>query len=160
MGKKPLNIKATSVFFAKPSQYKSDLEKALDYLLEQSYPEVLLTGIGGKRFDHALTNISILAKYSDRIKISFFDTEGYGIVTNSKLEKTIKFDTKKETVISLLAAPFAGGITTEGLYYPLDNENLEFGNNKCEGISNVANQKKIKISFTEGCLITFINNAS
>ena len=143
---------------SKPSQYATDLEKALDYVIQQNHHEVVLTGIKGKRFDHAISNISILAKYSDKIKISFFDDDGQSLIVNSKLQKNTEFNTEIKTIISLIPAPSAKGITTQGLHYPLNNEDLEFGAR--EGQSNFATQENIKIDFDNGCLIVFIKDFS
>jgi thiamine pyrophosphokinase len=58
--------------------------------------------------------------------------------------------------ISLIPFPFAEGINTSGLQYPLSNEKLTFG--KRIGTRNKAIENTIKISFTKGDLLIYISH--
>ena len=52
-----------------PNQDKTDLEKALDYLIEKGHKAVNVVWATGKRADHTLTNITNIVSYRNKIKI-------------------------------------------------------------------------------------------
>jgi len=137
----------------KPSQYETDFEKALNYLEENCFGEVLLTGIKGERFDHAFSNTSIFAKNGDRFVFKLFDDDGFGLVLNGG-NRNLELEIQKGTTVSLLALPCAEGIATKGLLYPLKNETLRFGER--EGQSNEASEDIVSVTIKKGKLLVFI----
>lgn len=78
----------------------------------------------------------------------YFIDEDY--MTNFIKYKT-RFKYKRNNVISLLPFPYAKGITTKGLQYPLNNEDLTLGIR--EGTLNYSISDNISISFIEGDLL-------
>jgi len=62
-----------------PNQDKTDLEKALDYLIEKGHKAVNVVWATGKRADHTLTNITNIVSYRNKIKIVMLETA----ITNS-----------------------------------------------------------------------------
>jgi len=69
------------------------------------------------------------------------------------IRNRIEFDYKKDNIISLMPMPIAKGITTSGLQYKLEDEDLEFGVR--EGTLNKATSDKILINFKSGDLLLF-----
>lgn len=131
-----------------PDQNKTDLEKGIDYLLEQGYPAVNIVWATGLRADHTMANITNLVKYKNRINLVMWDNYSKIFPVNGSFEKWYP----KGTILSLVPVGFAGGITTEGLLYNLTNEWLDLG--KRIGSSNEAAQNGIvKINYTEGDLL-------
>jgi len=130
-------------------QETTDFEKALMYIVNNSLDNVYVFGAVSSRPDHTLNNFSVLKRYSKKLKITIIDTEFEILYVN----KQITFDTNKGKTISLMAMPLAKGVSTYGLEYPLQNEDLIFG--KREGTLNKAMRNKITISFKSGDLLLF-----
>ncbi|HTY11835.1 MAG TPA: thiamine diphosphokinase [Bacteroidota bacterium] len=133
-----------------PSQYSTDLEKALDYLVENRYQDAVVVGATGGRPDHSLSNLSILKKYCERIRLVFSDP----LCDIHLIGRKIIFDSPIGAIISLLPLGRCGGITTKGLKYPLRNEPLELGVR--EGTSNAVVSSPVSITVQHGSLLLFI----
>ncbi len=127
----------------------TDGELGIRLALERGADELVLLGCLGSRFDHSLANVQLLLlplKQGARAKI---------ISENNTLflvDRELKLDVEKGTTISLI--PLVGevrGVTTEGLYYPLEKSALSLGSSL--GISNVSTGRKVRISLDEGLLL-------
>jgi thiamine pyrophosphokinase len=133
-----------------PSQKDmTDAEIAVDYAVDKGFKEIVVIGGIGTRFDHTLANIFLLKKLLDKgIK---------GILANEKNEITlikdrIKIEKEEDVKVSLL--PLTGiveGITTKGLYYPLNCEDIEIGSSR--GVSNEFKDEIAEVSIKSGILI-------
>lgn len=132
------------------SQYKNDLEKALDYALSEKYTEINVTGFTGKRFDHSLNNLSILLRYSKKTELRMYDDKFRFYFVRDKVELTCNAG----AVVSLIPMPKAAGIKTGGLKYPLNNEALKLG--KREGALNEAIGESIIIKLKKGVLLVCV----
>ena len=130
-------------------QETTDFEKSLLYCLEKNLDNIIIFGAISRRPDHTLNNFSVLKRYYNKLDIKIIDKQ-FEIFF---LRKKIEFNYKVNNVISLMALPVAKGITTEGLQYKLNNEDLEFGVR--EGTLNNAVSEKISISFSSGDLLLF-----
>jgi len=133
-----------------PDQNSTDLEKALEYLVVNSFSSATIIGATGDRPDHTMANFSILMKYHKKISLQFFDER----CTVKIVRKNIRFTAEIGQQISLLPMGKCSGITTEGLKFPLNNETLELGVR--EGSSNEAVKKIISITLKTGSLLLFI----
>lgn len=133
----------------RPSQYKTDLEKALDFALEKGVTGVEVFGVAGGRLDHQLTNIQMLQKYAGLLRIKFYDESGYGFFIDS----SAKFRAQIGQQISLIAFKRVSGVQTQGLKYALNGENLEWGVR--DGQSNEAIEEDVEISVRKGVLTVF-----
>ena len=51
------------------NQNKTDLEKSLDYCIENNIKKVLILGSSGLREDHSMANVLISSTYSDILQI-------------------------------------------------------------------------------------------
>jgi thiamine pyrophosphokinase len=127
----------------------TDFEKALRLAVSKKFKNIFVAGFSGKRLDHTLSNLSILKRYCRKAKIKVYDDTFVMIC----IYKSIEFNYKKGQVVSLLALPAARGIKTKGLKWELENESLELGVR--EGVSNTANDNRVKISFRSGTLLVF-----
>ncbi|NBW39601.1 thiamine diphosphokinase [bacterium] len=134
-------------------QYSTDFEKALLYLSDKGFKEISIVGLKGGRFDHQITNLSILCQFSSEFNFRLFDNDGIGyVLTDSKSSMTTNMPAN--TVISLLPLTKVTGIQTRRLKYPLDNEALQFGDRN--GQSNASLGGEISISLKSGSLICYI----
>ena len=131
-----------------PDQNKTDLEKALDYLITKGQKAVNIIWATGLRMDHTFNNICTLAKYHQHINMVMHDHYSRIFV----LPKTFqKFYTKGQA-LSLFAMGEVAGISTSGLAFNLNNESLHLVERS--GSSNAAAADGIvHISYEKGILI-------
>ncbi len=127
------------------NQDKTDLEKALDYILTFPITKITVLGALGKRLDHSLTNLILLTRYP---KIITFETD---LESCFALDYTTDLQCQKGQTLSLI--PFNGpvtGIETSGLKWELNDGTLD---KEFVGISNVCLEEEISISFETGDLV-------
>ncbi|MCR4965969.1 MAG: thiamine diphosphokinase [Bacteroidales bacterium] len=68
--------KCQPFFIADWSTEYNDLQKALKYCQRKGYQQVLLIGCEGKREDHFIANISIMATYSEQLNLTMLTAHG------------------------------------------------------------------------------------
>ena len=131
-------------------QNSTDLEKALTAAIGAAYKEIFVFGATGGRLDHAIGNLSALAKFSRKAHITFIDDLGtYGTV-----HRSWEIKLPMGTLISLLPLSRCTGIATQGLKWNLNNESLELGIR--ESTSNMIVSFPASIKLKSGTLIIFI----
>lgn len=59
-----------------PEQDTNDLTKAFNYAISQGFSKILILGATGKREDHTLANISLLADYATQANIEMLTDHG------------------------------------------------------------------------------------
>lgn len=105
----------------RPDQHKTDLEKGLDYLIEEkNIPHARIIWATGKRSDHFLNNLFTLGKYAGRMNLVMLDDHSQIFVLPQKFSKHYP----KGQIISLMPLSEVAGIRTENLLYPLNHESL------------------------------------
>ena len=131
-----------------PDQNKTDLEKALDYLIERKIPSVNIVWATGKRADHTITNLTNIVRYRDLIKIVILDDHSKIFLLPNKFEKWYTAGTP----ISLIPIGVVKGIHSQNLVYPLANDTLTIGYRT--GSSNAAaSDGLVTIEHSEGDLL-------
>jgi thiamine pyrophosphokinase len=131
-----------------PDQNKTDLEKALDYLIERKMPAVNIVWATGKRADHTITNLTNIVRYRDLIKIVILDDHSKIFLLPNKFEKWYTAGTP----ISLIPIGVVKGIHSQNLVCPLANDTLTIGYRT--GSSNaVASDGLVTIEHSEGDLL-------
>lgn len=117
-----------------PEKDETDLELALCLALEHGANWIRIFGAVGDRLDQTLSNIYLLGlpALADRdVRLVAGRAETWLIgVGEHRIAGTVG-----DTVSLLPLAGDAGGITTDGLHYPLRDETLYFG--PARGVSNV-----------------------
>ena len=131
-------------------QNSTDLEKALNEAIRKKCQEIVVLGATGGRLDHAIGNLSALAKFSPHSHITFIDENG----TFTTIHRSMTLSLPIGTIISLLPLTRCSGIETRGLRWNLKNEFLELGVR--EGHSNIIVSSPAKIKLKRGTLIVFI----
>ena len=145
---------ARAQFIPRPSQHASDLEKTLDFTLEQKIQQVLLVGATGLRFDHQLANLHVAEKFCGRVTLEIHDDFGVGrFIHAARPPAAVRFSTFAGQQISLITFRRARGITTEGLKYPLQQEDLEWGVR--DGLINEALAGEFALTLEDGNLICY-----
>jgi thiamine pyrophosphokinase len=131
-----------------PDQEKTDLEKALDYLISRGFPAVNIIWATGRRSDHTIANVTNLVKYRELIQVKMIDNHSV-IYPLSPFPAVFSKWYKAGTLISLIPIGVAEGIETENLVYPLKKESLTLGQRI--GNSNaVEKDGLISIKYTKG----------
>lgn len=131
----------------------TDSELAIDIALEKGCSRVILLGALGTRLDHSVSNLFLLKKLLDR------GAEGILADENNEarlIDSSVELDCEKGVFVTLL--PVAGsamGVTTQGLYYPLENATLEVGSSW--GVSNRFSLDKAAVTVQEGILLVILS---
>lgn len=131
-----------------PDQSKTDLEKALDLLIQKGHKAVNVIWATGLRMDHTFNNICTLAKYHGKINAVIHDDHSKVMVLPKRFSKYYP----KDQIISLFALNEVTGIQTDGLLYNLQNESLSITGRS--GCSNACmHDGMVNIDYAEGLLI-------
>lgn len=131
-----------------PDQNKTDLDKAIEYLIDRKIPAVNIVWATGKRADHAITNMTNIVRYSEQIKIVVLDDYSKIYRLPQKFQKWYTAG----SILSLIPVGTVRGINSENLLYPLHNDTLVMGYRT--GSSNSAKVDGIvKITYDEGDLL-------
>lgn len=136
---------------------ETDLALAAAYALTLSPASILIIGALGRRFDHTLANVHILAQicgHNRNIPAEIWDEH-----TSIRLahpaacrEAFHHFPREGYTTITLLPlGNHVTGITTRGLQYPLKHETLRTGETR--GVSNTFTDDIAEISVESGLLL-------
>jgi len=132
----------------RPDQEKTDLEKGIDYLLEEGHKAANIVWATGLRFDHTYANFSNLVKYAGRIQLSLIDDHSRVYQLPTHFRKWYAAG----TILSLMPVGRVAGIHTTNLLYPLANDWLEIGSRI--GTSNqVVADGWVEISHSSGALL-------
>lgn len=140
-------------FLHTPDAQENDLCKCLRYLIEQKhYENIIVLGALGKRIDHALGNLFVLARFQPRetLKIVLIDhyvkawvaPYGTSILLASEGTAVSFFALGKEPV---------QGLTLSGVAYPLKGATLSPGSP--EASLNHLCEPEAQVLYQQGCLL-------
>lgn len=128
---------------------ETDLELAVDYVMNLGFEEILILGATGGRIDHFLVNFLFFSnpKYMNQnLKILTKDSE----IFYCKSEQLIQ-GAPGDLVSLIPISEVVSDVHTTGLLYPLIGENLLRW--KSRGISNQMTDQSAKIVFGSGELL-------
>ncbi|MEE0945170.1 MAG: thiamine diphosphokinase [Clostridia bacterium] len=124
---------------------ETDTEAAMRVAIERGADEILLLGAMGSRKDHSLANVLLLKRLNDlKIKASVVDEKNEIYY----LDKSITINGNMGDTVSILPLSDIEGISTEGLFYRLDNDALCMGTSR--GVSNVMLHSECRITVRKG----------
>jgi thiamine pyrophosphokinase len=132
-------------------QDTTDLEKALYTAVARGVREVLVLGAGGRRWDHFVANLSLLARYAERLALRAEDA--WGRLTFAPAGVTVLIEAEPGDTVSLVALPLAEGVVTSGLRWPLAGERLAMGER--DGVSNEVVAAPATLRYERGCLAVY-----
>ncbi|WP_405608342.1 thiamine diphosphokinase [Polaribacter sp. Asnod1-A03] len=135
-----------------PNQDFTDFDKILQILFDKGFKNIDVFGGSGKEQDHFLGNLHTTIHWKNKLNLTFFDEYSRYFLA----DKSIEIINCKDKIVSLVPFHKATNITTEGLQYSLNNEDLTLGNRI--GTRNKAISNKVKITFKTGDLFIFINH--
>lgn len=133
-------------------QNSTDLEKALTWLTRKGVDEIHVFGATGGRIDHTVGNLSGIAKFERKAKITVFDNDG-------RIQPVLAAFTLNEpagTVVSLIPLTLCEGVITTGLKWNLKYESLAMGVR--DGTSNVVTSSPATIKVRRGTLFVFVRS--
>lgn len=131
-----------------PDQEHTDLDKAYLYLIEQGAKAVNVVWATGKRADHAITNMTNIARYRNQLKIVLYDDHSKIFLLPYKFEKWYPQNFK----ISLIPIGTASKVNSQNLFYPLKDTNLQIGYSTSSS-NHVAADGFVKIEYADGDLL-------
>lgn len=127
----------------------TDLEIAIQQTKDLNPEQIVIVGGMGGRFDHALANVLLLAKYTQP-ELSVMMDDGSVQIMVIK-EKQVIYG-KAGNLVSLIPIDESvTGISTTGLAYPLQDAVLALGESR--GISNVMLGERANVSLKTGMLL-------
>lgn len=159
-----LRAAGVPITLAEADKDESDTELAVLEAVAAGATDITILGaLGGRRLDHALANIWLLAhpRLVGRSARLLDATSRITLLTgaapsggrdSARGSSEHRFDGRAGDLVSLF--PFAGsaeGVTTEGLRYPLRDERLRVG--PARGLSNVRLATSATISLRRGRLL-------
>ena len=137
-------------FIFTPDQDKTDFHKSLEIIQERGITTVDVYGGSGGEMDHFLGNLTAAFLFKNHLEITFYDE----FSTYFFAPKTLVLENVKGKTISLYPFPLTENITTKGLNWPLNNENLDIS--KRIGTRNLASEETVVIHYGKGDLVVFV----
>lgn len=134
-------FKNKSVIVHNNDQNDTDVEKALKYAIKKGYKDCILLGVIGNRLDHSICNLSIVKKFSDKIRTRII----YKKSVLSVERREVEIKTSPDEIISIFAFDSKVKVTSIGLKYELRNISLPFGEKESESNEAVGNSVSVKI---------------
>lgn len=134
------------------SQETNDLTKAVEWCHASGYDEIVIIGATGKREDHTIGNISLLADYSKYLNVKMVTDNGIFL----PFHKSCKIDTLPGQQVSIFSIDPETEITSHGLRYPLINRKLW---NWWQATLNEAVGDSVELKFSGGPILVFLKFA-
>ena len=132
-----------------PDPHRTDLQKALDFLVKHHCRRVTLAGFTGGRIDFSFGNLLAIYPYAKKLDVCLAGN-GWRIypVFRHRL-----FTAQPGARVSLLPLKNCRGVTLRGLKFPLQNAYLPLGTTR--SLSNQATAKRFTVSLTSGFLLVY-----
>lgn len=141
--------KFTDRLFRDTDQETNDLTKAVQWCSGKGYSDIVILGATGKREDHTIGNISLLAEYARLVKIKMVTDTG----TFIPLLKGCEVSSFPGQKVSIFSIDPETKITSEGLKYRLDDLKLR---NWWRATLNEAEGNSFRLRFTGGPVLLYL----
>jgi thiamine pyrophosphokinase len=135
--------------FEDADQETNDLTKAVRWCYESGYKDIVILGATGKREDHTIGNISLLAEYARTIRIIMVTDTG----TFYPFLESCSVPSLPGQQVSVFSIDPETEITSSGLKYPLIKRRLR---NWWEATLNEALGDQFELKFLGGSVIVFM----
>ena len=133
------------------NQDTNDLTKAMQWCLDHNIREVVVLGATGKREDHTLGNIGLLAEHCHRMIWSFLTDYGWFV----PIRKSSTIQSKAGQQVSIFCFDPQCSITSSGLKYPLIQRQFKL---PWEGTLNEAEKEHFSLTFEKGEIVVYLAN--
>ncbi len=131
------------------TQETNDLTKAVQWCQYYGYHDIVILGATGKREDHTIGNISLLADYSEHLDVRMVTDTGVFI----PFRNSCKVPSLPGQQVSIFSIDPSTEITSAGLRYPLDRRILK---NWWAATLNEALGDYFELKFTGGPVIVYL----
>jgi thiamine pyrophosphokinase len=138
--------------FKDPDQETNDLTKAVKWCSGRGFQRIVIVGATGKREDHTIGNISLLAEYSKDIEVIMVTDTGIIIPLN----KSGSIQSFPGQQISVFSIDPETEISSSGLKYQLNNLKSY---NWWRATLNEATGESVSLKFSGGPLIIYMKFA-
>jgi thiamine pyrophosphokinase len=136
------------ILFYRADQETNDLTKAVHFCLENNWTEITVLGGTGKREDHTLGNLSLLADYAEQANVQMLTDNG--VITPLLVTNTLEsFPGQQVSIFSLHHDTL---FTFHNLVYPVINRKLTAW---WQGTLNEAETGCFTIDFNQGKVLVF-----
>jgi thiamine pyrophosphokinase len=143
-----LEEKFSDRIFVDDSQETNDLTKTVEWCHASGYDDITILGATGKREDHTIGNISLLAEYSEYVNVRMVTDTGIFL----PFHKSCKIETVPGQQVSIFSLSQETEITSAGLRYPLIKKKLK---NWWEATLNEATGNTVELKFEGGLVLVF-----
>ena len=129
-------------------QDTNDLTKAVAWCINKEYKDIVILGATGKREDHTIGNISLLAEYAKKLEVIMVTDTG---IFSPHL-KSCKISSFPGEQVSVFSINSLTRITSSGLKYKLKNLKLQ---NWWRATLNEATGSSVSFKFSGGPIIVY-----
>jgi thiamine pyrophosphokinase len=136
--------------FRNSNQETNDLTKSIEWCTERGFRDLVIVGATGKREDHTIGNISLLAEYIRYTSVKIVTDTGI-LMALAKSSGVSSFPGQQVSIFSIDPGT---EVTSEGLRYPLEGKKLT---NWWVATLNEAEGESFALKFTGGPLIIYLN---
>ncbi len=147
-----LAIRFADRIFLDESQDTNDLTKAVQWCREMNYNEIVIIGATGKREDHTIGNISLLAEYAKTMNVKMVTDTGIFI----PFLESCSVESFEGQQMSLFSIDPEIEITSTGLKFPLSGVKIS---NWWVATLNEALGDSFSLEFTNGRVILYLKFA-
>lgn len=156
--------KYKEIIYPSSDQETNDLTKAVMWCLDNNYVDLVIIGATGKREDHTLGNMSLLADYSLIVKNIYMLTD-YGridpfvVIETASIENNIKenrttrvFESYKGQQVSFFSLTPESLVTSKGLKYEVTDRQFT---SLWQGTLNESNENQFQLTIDKGKLLVY-----
>jgi len=129
-------------------QETNDLTKAVQFCVENNWKEITILGATGKREDHTLGNLSLLADYAEKAHIQMLTDNG----VFTPLLETATLESYRGQQVSIFSMIPETVFTFHHLRYPVRKQRLDYW---WQGTLNEAEGNSFTIEFDKGKVLVF-----
>lgn len=137
-----------SILHHNPDQETNDLTKAVQFCADHNWKEITILGATGKREDHSIGNLSLLADYAEYIRVQTLTD--YGVFV-PQLESA-EFESYPGEQVSIFSLTPTTLFSSSGLVYPMENRPFT---SWWQGTLNEASASSFSIRMTDGKALIF-----
>lgn len=130
-------------------QETNDLTKSVKWCAGKGYNDLVITGATGKREDHTLGNISLLADYAQTVRVLMVTDTGFFL----PISEGCSIPSFPGQQISLFSIDCDTEITSSGLKYPLKKFRIS---NWWQATLNESMSDYFRLSFVKGRVIVYL----
>jgi thiamine pyrophosphokinase len=143
-----LAIKFADRIYQNDDQETNDLTKSVNWCRKKGYNDLVIVAATGKREDHTIGNISLLAQYVRDVRVVMISDTGFFFPIISPAE--ISSFTGQQ--VSIFSIDSGAEITSAGLRYPLKKKKI---NNWWEATLNESLGESFRLDFSGGRFIVY-----